>query len=206
MHGATRDTPQAEIAPIPERRAFQRFAVLIPGRYSLSDGVDRSCVTENISSEGVALRSLVRPPVSAEITCDLRAVGRLVGRCRRHTESGFVLSIRSASAPLNLVASRLREIASQQAATATSIRVAERFVPKNTRTTISLSDGTCLEASIVNVSQTGVALSAETRPAVDTIVVVGRMPARIVRHFDAGIGATFLRPLPVDQVSADLVL
>ncbi len=189
-----------------ERRSAERFAVLVPGRYSFKEGAEHNCVTENVSSEGVALRGLLRPPIGTRVICDLRNIGRLSGRCARLTEAGFVLSIETASIPLNLLAYRLRQIADDQDASAALRRIADRVVPKQTGTLLTLGDGTSQEAEVINISQTGVALCVTARPDVNSVIVVGQIPARVIRHFESGIGAAFLTPLPAEQVTREIVL
>ncbi len=67
----------------------------------------------------------------------------------------------------------------------------DRFVPKNPLTRIVLEDGREYACRIVDVSLSGAALKTDVRPAMGTPVKLGKMRARIVRHFDGGIAVEF---------------
>jgi hypothetical protein len=190
----------------PERRAAYRFSVLVPGRYAIEGGPEHSCVTENMSSEGASIRGLVIPPLAAEVVCHLRGIGQLTGDCARHTRSGFVLSVQRTSVPVPQLVRMLRAAAERQHSTALLDRRHERVVPRRKDTMMHLSNGSSYEAEIINVSCSGVALATPVRPDVNSIVLVGNTAARIVRHFDAGIGAAFLRTLDATEVTTEIFL
>jgi hypothetical protein len=59
---------------------------------------------------------------------------------------------------------------------------------------------------LIDVSLTGAALSLVERPALGTVVTLGRTPGRVVRHFEGGIAVEFLLPLSPDDFDEGVLL
>jgi hypothetical protein len=56
---------------------------------------------------------------------------------------------------------------------------------------VTLPDGRDYQARIVDLSLSGAALAIEVRPPIGSPVMVGKLRARVVRHFDDGIALEF---------------
>jgi hypothetical protein len=54
-----------------------------------------------------------------------------------------------------------------------------------------LEDGRRYNCKIIDISLSGAAIETDVRPAMGTPVTLGRMRARVVRHFDDGIAVEF---------------
>ena len=54
-----------------------------------------------------------------------------------------------------------------------------------------LPDGQALRCKIIDVSLSGAALATTARPALGSPITIGRMRARVVRHFPEGIAVEF---------------
>ena len=59
----------------------------------------------------------------------------------------------------------------------------ERVVPDNRHSTVVLDDGRRYNCKIIDISLSGAAIELAVRPAMGTPVTLGRMRARVVRHF-----------------------
>jgi hypothetical protein len=68
-----------------------------------------------------------------------------------------------------------------------------RRTPKRSETTIVLADGTSHTVRVIDMSLSGAAIATNLRPPIGSPVRLGRLGARIVRHFDDGIGIEFMR-------------
>jgi c-di-GMP-binding flagellar brake protein YcgR len=67
----------------------------------------------------------------------------------------------------------------------------ERVVPDNRHSTVVLDDGRRYNCKIIDISLSGAAIELAVRPAMGTPVTLGRMRARVVRHFQDGVAVEF---------------
>ena len=67
----------------------------------------------------------------------------------------------------------------------------ERIVPDNRHSTVVLDDGRRYNCKIIDISLSGAAIELAVRPAMGTPVTLGRMRARVVRHFGDGVAGEF---------------
>ena len=67
----------------------------------------------------------------------------------------------------------------------------ERVVPDIRHSSIVLEDGRRYNCKITDISLSGAAVEIEVRPALGTPISLGRMRARVVRHFSDGIAVEF---------------
>ena len=56
-----------------------------------------------------------------------------------------------------------------------------------------LPDGTGLSVRVIDMSLSGAALATDIRPPLGSPIRLGRLGARVVRHFEDGIGIEFMR-------------
>lgn len=64
-------------------------------------------------------------------------------------------------------------------------------MPDNRHSSIVLDDGRRYDCKIIDISLSGAAIEIAVRPAMGTPVTLGRMRARVIRHFENGIGVEF---------------
>ena len=55
------------------------------------------------------------------------------------------------------------------------------------------ADGTSASVRVIDMSLSGAALSTSLRPPLGSPIRLGRLGARVVRHFEDGIGIEFMR-------------
>ena len=67
----------------------------------------------------------------------------------------------------------------------------ERVVPDNRHSTVVLDEGRRYNCKIIDISISGAAIELAVRPAMGTPVTLGRMRARVVRHFQDGVAVEF---------------
>jgi hypothetical protein len=68
-----------------------------------------------------------------------------------------------------------------------------RRTPKRSDSTVVLPDGTGHSVRVIDMSLSGAALATTLRPPLGSPIRLGRLGARVVRHFDDGIGIEFMR-------------
>jgi hypothetical protein len=68
----------------------------------------------------------------------------------------------------------------------------DRLTPRETKTELTLEDGTRYTCRIMDLSLSGAAVDVEVRPALGTPIRLGNMRGRVVRHFSEGVALEFL--------------
>ncbi|WP_420410464.1 PilZ domain-containing protein [Hoeflea sp.] len=77
----------------------------------------------------------------------------------------------------------------------------ERLAANNPSSEIRLDDGRVYPCRIIDLSVSGAAIEIDVRPAFGTMVVLGNMRGRVVRHFQEGIALEFTTIQPEDAIS-----
>jgi hypothetical protein len=75
-----------------------------------------------------------------------------------------------------------------------------RLVPQTSHSTLTLADGSIHPCFIIDVSPSGVAVSAEYVPPIGTPLAVGSCVGRVVRHFPSGFAIKFAQKLDRNDV------
>jgi PilZ domain len=68
-----------------------------------------------------------------------------------------------------------------------------RIIPRNPAGRLILANGVNIAVRVVDISQSGVALSTKERPEIGSPVTIGKTAGRVVRHLEDGIAIEFTR-------------
>ncbi|GHB33034.1 pilus assembly protein PilZ [Pseudovibrio japonicus] len=175
----------------PDRRRFSRVEINVLGRFMLENRREYPCQVINMSPGSAALVSPVIGEVGERVVAYLDHIGRVEGQITREIDGGFAMTINASSRKRDKLASILTWLANKDELNLPEDRRFDRFVPKNPLTRMILEDGREYACRIVDVSLSGAALKTDVRPAMGTPVTLGKMRARVVRHFDGGIALEF---------------
>lgn len=182
----------------------QTLPVVVPAFCRIRDVVDFYAVTAELSLEGVRLRSARIPRLGGILECRIRNVEPFEGRVVRTSVADFTVEVGGRSP--GAIARQLLEAARLQAASDAPVRTHRRIVPDARAVDIFLPDAPTVEGRILDVSASGVAVGTTDPVAVGALVVVGSTHAKVVRVFEGGFGAAFLRPFDPGTVDAELIL
>ncbi len=81
----------------------------------------------------------------------------------------------------------------------------ERVIPKITlATNVCLPDGRESRATIIDMSLSGAAIAVEDKPPLGAAVVVGKLRAIVVRHFDEGFAVEFATVQTMNSLEQNL--
>ncbi|WP_068314263.1 PilZ domain-containing protein [Polycladidibacter hongkongensis] len=172
-------------------RSHHRVDVSVLGRFMLENQQEYPCQAVDMSPGGVSLITLTTGAVGEKVIAYLDHIGRVEGTISRHLEVGFAVEIKASPKKRERIASVLTWLANKDSLGLPEDRRHERFVPKTQITNMILEDGREYECSIIDVSLSGAAITTSVRPAIGTVITIGRMRARVVRHFEEGIGLEF---------------
>lgn len=187
--------------PHADRRRHHRLPAVLKGRCMLPDRSEHRCHSVDISPGGILLHCDARPFRGQRIIAYLAEIGRIEGLVTRIVKDGFAMSITGTGRKREKLSSTITWVANRDALDLPESRSAERIVPDSEIATIVLPGGMPVNARILDVSMTGIALSLNVALPRDAPVLVGGRTSRIVRSDDCGVGLAFDAPLTADELT-----
>ena len=180
--------PARNYAQLPR---FQRVKVSVLGRYMLAARREFPCQVLEMSPGDALVIAPVAGEVGEKIVAYLDHIGRIEGTITEGVDGGFVLEISASARKRDKMAAQLTWLANKDILDLPEDRRHERVVPDNRHSTVVLDDGRRYNCKIIDISLSGAAIEIAVRPAMGTPLTLGRMRARVVRHFPDGIGVEF---------------
>ena len=178
-----------------ERRRFQRVRVNLLGRYMLSDRREYPCQVANMSPGGMALIAPVTGKEGERVIAYIDHLGRLEGTIARLYQNGFAMTVAATPRKRDKLAAQLTWLANRHILNLPEDRRHGRIIPRKPVTHLAMPNGVHFTCRIIDLSESGaaVAISPELRPAMGTMVTIGKTPGRVVRHIDDGFAIEFTR-------------
>jgi PilZ domain len=187
-----------------ERRRHQRVGVQLMGRYMLENRREYPCQSINISPGGVAVQAPVTGNLGERVIIYLDQIGRLEGIVSRHFKDGFAIQLSATVRKRDKLAAQLTWLANRAILGLPEDRRHGRYTPRNARTVITLDSGEQIVSRLIDVSSSGCSVSTDRNFPMGQRIVVGRLPARVVRIFDGGVAVEFGRILTELEVDTDV--
>lgn len=195
--------PLSDIDPnditIIERNRFARTSAAILGRYSLASrrntrGERRefSCRTVDISCYDLAVMVPVSGPIGERVIASFNELGKLEGQIVRLNDDGFVMSLVLAEEQRERLVARILWLEMRKHLNLPDDRRHKRFVPKHPHSSVMLADGRVCDCFVMDMSASGVAVSAEIEPKIGDVLAVGKVIGRVVRIFREGFAVRFI--------------
>ena len=171
----------------------------IPGRYALTRQVDVngnrrefSCRVVKISKDALTLVAPMKGIVSERVIVTLMEFGKLEGSILKLRPDGFVMSVNLTDAERRKFAAKIDWYDQHKNRGFPDKRRAKRIVPSHPHSIVLLADGSVVGAFVLDMSVSGVAVSAAIEPRIGEPLAVGKIIGRVVRHFDGGFGVAFI--------------
>lgn len=181
--------PARNYAQLPQ---FQRVRVSMLGRYMLSDRREFPCQVLEMSPGDALVIAPVAGLAGEKVIAYLDHLGRIEGDVTEVIEGGFHMGIAATSRKRDKMAAQLTWLANKDILNLPEDRRHERVVPDNRHSSVVLDDGRRYNCKIIDISLSGAAIELAVRPAMGTPVTLGRMRARVVRHFGDGVAVEFV--------------
>jgi len=175
-----------------ERRRFQRVKVHLLGRYMLPDRREYPCQVINMSPGGLAMLAPGIGNVGDRVIAYLDHVGRVEGKITRIIDNGFAMTVGATPRKRDKLAAQLTWLANRDILNLPEDRRHDRLIPRNPIAILTLEDGQRMTCRIIDLSLSGAAVAAEHRPPIRSLVSLGQVQARVVRHLDEGFALEFL--------------
>jgi hypothetical protein len=151
------------------------------------------CQLLEISPGDAVFISPLSGTIGERVIAYIDNLGRIEGVILERIEHGFVMTISASPRKRDRLADTLTWLANRHVLDLAEDRRHIRRVPRQAQTMIVLADGTQTPSRVIDMSLSGAAVAVATRPPIGTVVRLGRLRARVVRHFDEGIGVEFMR-------------
>ena len=170
---------------------FQRVKVSILGRYMLADKREFPCQILEMSPGDTLVIAPVSGRAGERVVAYIDHIGRIEGSVIEPVEGGFIMEVVASDRKRDKLAAQLTWLAKKDLLALPEDRRHERVVPDNRHSTVVLDDGRRYNCKIIDISLSGAAIELAVRPAMGTPVTLGRMRAKVVRHFQNGVAVEF---------------
>ena len=168
------------------------------GRYSLASRYDIrgsrrefACRTSRVSPYQMHVSVPVLGPVGERVVSYFGDFGSLDGWITDIAEGGFLLNIELPRQRREKFVAQLAWLKKRQDDVVADARAQKRIVPKNPHSTLIFADETTLNCLVIDISPSGVAVSADVDPEIGTRLAVGRSVGYVVRKFAEGFAVQF---------------
>jgi hypothetical protein len=199
-------------AAVLERRIDIRYITSVPGRYVLGSRRDErgnrrefACRALNMSARAMLLAAPVSGPPGERVIAHFARFGRMEGAIIRVLSRGFVMSIAASEDERVKLAAKLAWLEDHKNHDAHEARKHERIVPRHPYSWVTLADGRTETCFVIDMSVSGVAVSADMKPEIGTVLAVGRVVGRVRRHFAEGFAIEFIKLQDIDTLPALLL-
>ena len=170
---------------------FQRVKVSVLGRYMLADRREFPCQVLEMSPGDAIVIAPVAGQAGEKVIAYLDHIGRVEGAILEQSDGGFTMEVTASPRKRDKMAAQLTWLANKDILNLPEDRRHERVVPDNRHSTVVLDDGRRYNCKIIDISLSGAAIELAVRPAMGTPVTLGRMRARVIRHFQDGVAVEF---------------
>ena len=191
MMGAFAQNNSEQNALTSVERQYQRVDISLFGRYMLADKREFPCQITNMSSGSAAIIGPRSGDIGETVIAYMDHIGRLEGKILRIFHGGFAMSINATQQKRDKLSAKITWLANRHELNLPEDRRHERIIPSSRTAEIKLEDGRTYNARIVDLSLSGAAIELEVRPAIGTLIWLGNMRGRVVRHFDEGVAIEF---------------
>ncbi|HWT29727.1 MAG TPA: PilZ domain-containing protein [Propylenella sp.] len=183
-----------------DRRRYQRVKISLLGRCMFPDRRECPCQLIEVSPGDAVFVSPFCGEPGEKVIAYIDNIGRLEGVIVERVEHGFLMSISASQRKRDKLADTLTWLANRHVLNLAEDRRHLRRTPKRTDADIVFADGTAQTCRVIDMSLSGAAVATSIRPPLGSAVKLGRLGARVVRHFDDGIGIEFMRLMSDDAI------
>jgi len=186
-----------------QQQEFQ-FSICIPGRFSLASKRDVygnrrqfACRVVNASQQTMRLTTPVVGPVKERVIAYFHELGKIQGTIIRVMLDGIVIKTVASADERGRLLRKLAWLEQNKNYNVPDMRQHKRIVPQDPISTMIFSDGSMLSCFVIDMSASGVAVSADVTPEIGAVLAIGKVAGTVVRHFEDGFAVQFkhLQPL-----------
>jgi hypothetical protein len=174
--------------------------VVVGGHYTLTNWYDQdgkprnfACRTSRVSP----FRMMVAVPVVGRIGDRINSYfsdfGSLEGRISDTIAGSFLLELEMTHRMRRKLADQLAWLENKKKdPNVRDVRAQARIIPATPHSMLSFADGSTKSCFVIDMSVSGVAVSADVQPDIGTPLAVGACVGRVVRHLHDGFAVKFV--------------
>ena len=186
---------------VPDRRRHRHAPVSVFGRFMREDKQEYPCQVVNMSAGGMAIIAPVSVKDGERIVAYLDNLGRIEGIVVRSFEGGFAVRILASLYKRERIANLLTWLINQKSLGLGEERKHERIVPRINASKLIMPNGDVHNCRVIDVSLSGASVACTVKPPLGTMVILGRMRGRVVRHHDQGVALQFVELQDPDSLA-----
>jgi hypothetical protein len=201
--------------------------VVVGGQYTLSNWLDPegkrrsfACRTSRVSPFRMIVDVPVVGRIGDRIDTYFGEFGKLDGEISDTVSGSFLIELMLTRPMRQKMSDQLTWLEKKQKdPTIKDVRKQARIVPASPHSALTFADGSVKSCFVIDMSQSGAAVSADQRPDIGTPLAVGACVGRVVRHLDGGFAVKFveeqgrdvlerrvIRPLQAPRVTRAMTL
>lgn len=165
-----------------------------------------ACRARSISPQMAVFDAPVSGGPGAPIAVRFDPLGLLHGEIDHEIEGGFVVRFHCTEKERKILAARIDWLKHRVLHQVSERRRHKRILPRHPHAQIVMAGRPSVPCLIMDMSCSGVAVSAQIEPPVTTLLAVGAVPGHVVRHLDYGFAVEFGELQDIDQLEALLTL
>lgn len=182
--------------------------IVVGGSYELANWLDAqgrprnfACRTSRVSPFRMMVAAPVLGKVGDHISSYFGDFGSLEGKISDTVAGEFLLELTMSGAMRQKMADKLAWLERKLKDPAVrDIRKQARIIPATPHSTLTFADGAIRNCFVIDLSVSGVAVSADVQPEIGMPLAVGACVGRVVRHLPDGFAVKFIE----EQNRADL--
>ncbi|RYE84723.1 MAG: PilZ domain-containing protein [Hyphomicrobiales bacterium] len=159
-----------------------------------------ACRARSISPDTAVVDAPVIGKPGESLTVTFDTLGILRGHVQRPLGSGFVIAFNLSPDQRNGLASRIAWLKQRSLHQVQDRREYKRVLPRAPRAMLTLGDGQQVACMIIDMSASGVAISADASPPVGEVVAIGEVAGRVARLLPHGFAVQFDTVQPLQQL------
>jgi hypothetical protein len=176
--------------------------VLVGRRNARSERRVFDCRAVNMSASRIGVACIAEVEVGEHAILRLEQFGEFRGAVQRLLKGGFVLGIELSDAQREALEVKIEGFEKIKNHDAPDRRRNVRFIPKDARSRLVWADGSTEGCVILDLSVCGAAVLVDTVPEIGTVVALGCVIGRVVRHIRDGFAMQFIETQSSDTVES----
>ena len=184
--------------------------ITVAGRYSLANWYDPegkqrefACRTSRVSPFQMLIAVPVTGKPGERVSAYFSDFGHLEGCITDVVNGGLLLELAIERKRRQQLADKLEWLEQrQQDASIRDARKQKRIMPVDPHATLVFHDGSTRDCFVIDISTSGVAVSADLVPDIGTPLAVGACVGRVVRHFREGFAVKFVELQNANRLEA----
>jgi len=165
-----------------------------------------ACRARSISVREAVLSVPVVGDIGESVSLSFQELGKLRGTVSRRLVSGFAVEFDLDEADRLTLDARILWLKRRSLRAVEDRREFKRVLPRDPSAMLVLGQGRKIDCLIIDMSRSGVAVSADIMLRPGSLVAVGSVAGRVVRHIETGFAVQFSELQDLDTLEGRLTL